>query len=235
MTTIDELETRLAELEARAGIGVTPLAANPPVTIGELTDVPAPGSPIASAWAQEVTNRIVHRFPTTAALNAWAAAPGSRAYVTADDRFYARVAGPPAAWVREGPTAIALINLTNSNQTLTTAPLDLCSPLPFTVVAGHIYSARCWAVLGNVSVAALATLTLTDAAGALIRQSQASCTVVGAYTSIMLEDVWTAGANATLQRKVRASLSAGSGAYVGGTSMNGVLIISDLGQGGVTP
>jgi hypothetical protein len=66
MTTLDELEARLAELEARAGAGVQPLA-NPPIQIGELTDVPAPGSPIASQWAQEASARIVHRFATAAA------------------------------------------------------------------------------------------------------------------------------------------------------------------------
>jgi hypothetical protein len=70
MASIDQLEARLAELEARAGIGVEPLAANPPITIGELVDVPAPGSPIASAWSQEVSARIVHRFATTAARDA---------------------------------------------------------------------------------------------------------------------------------------------------------------------
>jgi hypothetical protein len=38
----------------------------PPITIGELTDVPAFDSPIASPWAQETSRRIVHRFATTA-------------------------------------------------------------------------------------------------------------------------------------------------------------------------
>jgi hypothetical protein len=43
---------------------------SPPITIGELTDVPAFGSPIASPWAQEATRRIAHRFATTAARDA---------------------------------------------------------------------------------------------------------------------------------------------------------------------
>ncbi len=46
------------------------LLAAPPVTIGELTDVPAPGSPVASPWAQEVTRRAVHRFPDAATRDA---------------------------------------------------------------------------------------------------------------------------------------------------------------------
>jgi hypothetical protein len=38
----------------------------PPITIGELTDVPTYDSAIASPWAQEVSRRIVHRFASTA-------------------------------------------------------------------------------------------------------------------------------------------------------------------------
>lgn len=33
--------------------------ANPPITIGPFTNVPAPGSPIASAWAQQLTQAFV--------------------------------------------------------------------------------------------------------------------------------------------------------------------------------
>jgi hypothetical protein len=92
MPTTDELDTRLAALEARLA---APLAANPPITVGELTDVPAPGSPIASQWAQEVSNRIVHRFATLTALKAWSAADGSIAYQTDRNRIWQRMGG---AW-----------------------------------------------------------------------------------------------------------------------------------------
>lgn len=44
--------------------------ANPPITIGELTDVPAPLSAVASPWAQEVSRRITHRFATVAERDA---------------------------------------------------------------------------------------------------------------------------------------------------------------------
>lgn len=33
--------------------------ANPPITIGPFNNVPAPGSPIASAWPQSITNMVV--------------------------------------------------------------------------------------------------------------------------------------------------------------------------------
>lgn len=50
---------------------------NPPITIGELTDVPAFGSPIASPWTQEATRRIAHRFATVAERDAKYPAAGA--------------------------------------------------------------------------------------------------------------------------------------------------------------
>lgn len=67
--------------------------ATAPITVGELTDVPAPGSPIASAWAQEASNRVVQRFANKAALDAWAAANGSVAVTLDTNRLYLRIAG----------------------------------------------------------------------------------------------------------------------------------------------
>lgn len=42
----------------------------PPITIGEIPDVPTYDSPIASPWAQEVTRRCAHRFASTAERDA---------------------------------------------------------------------------------------------------------------------------------------------------------------------
>jgi hypothetical protein len=117
-TDTGDLEARLTALEARlallGGPGLEPLAAAPPVTIGELVDVPAPGSPIASQWAQEVTNRAVHRFANNAARDAWAAANGSLAYTADRGRLWMRVAG--AWWLIEGQTPrVACRAATNNN------------------------------------------------------------------------------------------------------------------------
>jgi len=48
------------------------MATNPPVTIGPFTNVPAPGSGVQSAWAQQITNYVL-RTPWTAAplVNGW--------------------------------------------------------------------------------------------------------------------------------------------------------------------
>jgi hypothetical protein len=55
-----------------------------PVTIGALDNVPAPGDPITSPWAQEASGYVVHPFPTVAARTAaWPApAVGSMSIIT---------------------------------------------------------------------------------------------------------------------------------------------------------
>jgi len=68
------------------------MATNPPIQIGELLDVPAPGSGVKSAYHQEITNRIIHRFATTAARDAAASTfsslGGVRCYITGTKTEY---------------------------------------------------------------------------------------------------------------------------------------------------
>lgn len=70
--------------------------ASPPITVGELIDVPAPESPINAAFMQEIANRIVHRFATVPAMDASALANGSVASVAGV--LYHRVGGA-SGWV----------------------------------------------------------------------------------------------------------------------------------------
>lgn len=76
------------------------MATSPPITVGELADVPAPNSPVNAQFHQEVANRIVHRFVSVAQMNAWAAGNGSLAYV--GPTLYLRHGG---AWVAMAPQA----------------------------------------------------------------------------------------------------------------------------------
>jgi hypothetical protein len=88
------LEARLEALEAMvAALAVEPLATVPPITIGELTNVPVPGSQLAAQWAQDVSSRIVQRFTTTAALKAWAAPTGAHAVALDSGVLWRRAAG----------------------------------------------------------------------------------------------------------------------------------------------
>lgn len=86
------IEDRLDLLEQRLGVGINPLALVPPITIGSLTNVPVPGSQIAAQWAQDVSGIALHRFPTKAALNGWAAPTGAYAVTTDTGVLWRRVA-----------------------------------------------------------------------------------------------------------------------------------------------
>lgn len=97
------VEARLEALEAMvAALAVEPLATVPPITIGELTNVPAPGSQLAAQWAQDVSSRIVQRFPTTAALKAWAAPGGAYAIALDTGVLWVRLA---VGWSQVTPWA----------------------------------------------------------------------------------------------------------------------------------
>jgi hypothetical protein len=104
--TAAELEARLAELERR--LGVDPAALVPPITIGELTNVPTPGSQLAAQWAQDVSSRVIQRFPNGTALTAWAAPVGAYAEQTDTAVLWRRTA---AGWSQVTPwhaTAIGI-------------------------------------------------------------------------------------------------------------------------------
>jgi hypothetical protein len=63
--------------------------ATPPITIGEFTDVPAPGSPVASQWCQEVSRRVAVRtgcrYRRTTAQTASNSAVAIVSWTTKDD------------------------------------------------------------------------------------------------------------------------------------------------------
>jgi hypothetical protein len=53
-------------------------------TIGSQTNVPDPGSPITSPWAQDTARKIVHTFANVAARDAWSTRPDGAMCVTTD-------------------------------------------------------------------------------------------------------------------------------------------------------
>jgi hypothetical protein len=91
------VEDRLARLEQRLGV-VAPLVLVPPIQIGSLSNVPAPGAQIAAQWAQDVTGLGVHRFANVAARDAAyapAAAGNGAACITLDTQ---------TVWISNGTT-----------------------------------------------------------------------------------------------------------------------------------
>lgn len=168
MATIEQLEARLTELEQRLPPAPS-LQANPPVTIGELADVPAPGSAIASAWAQEVTRRTMHRFATVAARDAAypaaAAGPGALCVTTAAPQREWVVIG--TAWVPLADWAtpagyVAASALAGSQVTPGAGAYDALvgTPVNWTKVANRRYKALFEATVQQGNAGSGTTLAL---------------------------------------------------------------------------
>lgn len=82
-------------------------------TIGSLTNVPAPGDPITSPWAQDASRRVVHVFANKTALAgaAWPGlADGAQAYTTAEKCRWERQDGQ--WWTRQRGFTSATVNST---------------------------------------------------------------------------------------------------------------------------
>jgi hypothetical protein len=59
------------------------------ITIGSQTNVPDPGAPITSPWAQDTARKLVHTFTNAAARDAWTTRPEGAMAVTMDtDRLW---------------------------------------------------------------------------------------------------------------------------------------------------
>ena len=68
-----------------------------PITVGSQTDVPGSGDPIVSPWYQDTATKVVHRFATEAARNAWTTRPEGAVAYTLDTNTFAMWTG--ATWV----------------------------------------------------------------------------------------------------------------------------------------
>lgn len=138
MATIEELEARVAALEA---LQVEPRLGVPPITMGELTDVPTPGSAIASTWAQEVTNRIRHRFTSVADRDTrWPAAAAGRGAmcITTNDNMTWTSTG--TAWFVMPGTVLRNASANAPDQNMGNGPMfqdilfvNMSFPVPVTV------------------------------------------------------------------------------------------------------
>jgi hypothetical protein len=78
--------------------------ANPPIIVGELVDVPAPGSSVLSAFHVEVANRVVQRFATVTDRDTkWPAATAGKGAVAVVLSNLGVYVSDGAAWQAFGP------------------------------------------------------------------------------------------------------------------------------------
>lgn len=89
--------------------------ANPPITIGPFTNVPAPGSPIASNWAQQITQYVVDRHAHGGSVVGPAGNyPAGTDFITVNVAAY-----PVARMVSMAYSALAVANTAGMDVTMT--------------------------------------------------------------------------------------------------------------------
>lgn len=209
--TPEELEARVLQLEARLLVEPRAVA---PITIGELADVPAPGSPIASQWSQEVTRRSLHRFATVAARDAAypaaSAGPGAQC-VTLDT--YTEWLSSGTAWI---PIVAGLGEVAYSAQPTPIGPfgpgISDIAGLSVTFTAAGIGAkyellASVMLATGNASNTNM-TLYITDAGNSVINARQHTI-LAGSYGHFTVIGRVTPGGG-SVTYKVRADANAGS-------------------------
>jgi hypothetical protein len=187
--------------------------ANPPIPIGPFTNVPAPGSPIASAWAQQVTQYFsdaVRVYANQAAMLADPRPPanGAQAITTDNYALWVRRAG---AWEIMWPRYVNNVNIaTGGSYTATVADIPGASiAVPF--VAGHRYLLGVTTHWQQSTSAGLVTVQITDAANAQIAAGVNSITAAFQGPVAFTAFVIPTGA---VTYKLRASTSAGTAALV---------------------
>lgn len=185
--------------------------ANPPITIGELNDVPAVGSGIKSAWCQEVTNRIHHRFATVAALNAWAAPEGSMA--TVGRVTYLRTGG---IWQPPYGTVVYIASLLLPNLNTTTgglrdlATLGPAAPFPYPVLGQLAVDM----FAGGAAAASAYSADMVTFGGTTIHPTTGQLISDASYmTALAMKGIWAIPTNTEPRAKTRITVLSPGGTF----------------------
>jgi hypothetical protein len=211
------------------------VATNPPIVIGELADVPAPGSGVKSAWCQEVTNRIHHRFATPAARATAFPAPaiGQASYLTAADATQGPEYFDGIAWRKPwnlpwglvAPPAVMNVDATNFGATLLDIP---GATITFPVIAGRWYEAS-WVISTTNTAGGIQTFYISMDGAQSIASYQSAATgqvLLHSGSWYFFGGSVPAGSRVI---KMRAQVAAGAMNMPFGSGMNGRFAIRDIG------
>lgn len=220
------------------------MATNPPITIGELADVPAPGSGVKSQWCQEITNRIHHRFATPAARTAAFAAPnpvavkGQASYLATNDKTEGPEYFNGTTWRKPwnepwGVLASAIVAVDQAGFGSALSPIN-----GMTVPAVPVVAQRLHRLSVRMSYQAVSSTgnpefkVFVDGvdSGFIWRESSLAA---GAWKSMQSVSILSfATGNRTVT--IYGSIQGGGGMSINhGSNCNGVLILEDMGPSGV--
>lgn len=191
------------------------MTAVPPITIGELTNVPAPGGFIQASWAQDATNRILHRFATKAALDSgWSNASNGSQALTLDT--YTRWIRRAGVWEPQWPRLVSYIQ-TAAATTTGTPVVDVpgCS-VAIPLFTGHRYWVKGTVIFNQTVAAGLAYLYLCDNVNNQI-WSAVVTHGVGEYNTVHVDSFYIPGVAQTV--KLRFNATSGTVALYGNQSL----------------
>ena len=193
-----------------------------PVTIPPFTNVPAPGDPVASAWAQQVTQFAVDQY---------VAQPGTPASVNTELWLDTDDYGVSYPNMPRGFIAVAQMA---SDQTVTTAGADLTG-VSVTWTADPTRRYRTWLEIGaadQTGATGLQTAVIADGSSTPLRQHSATCAPGSRLSHCLFID--ESGLSGTITRKARFAPSAGSTviAATGTQTYAPRIFVEDIGAAG---
>lgn len=196
-------------------------------TIGQLANVPTPGDPIASDWAQDVTPLGRHVFASKAALDAatWPGlANGMFAYTTSEQLMWERVSG---AWRAAGFARLLGRKIDSTNVSVPTGGADIVAALSVTLPAARLIRIR-----GQANFTAAASIgayinAVVDGSIITPRLAQWNNLNTGA---LLTGQVLTLASSGTRAIKLTATGIAGTASTAGATDPS-VLEVWDEGPG----
>jgi hypothetical protein len=215
-----------------------------PGTIGEFNNVPAPGSLVASAWAQQATNRLFHRFATYGARTTAFTAPnptptrGQACYISSGNFQEGIEFWNGTAWRKPWNMPWGSMEYCGGNIQLTgigALETALLTSVGFVNPGGRAYRITCSGAISNTEVSNQARFTVRRDPGT----AGFAVSVGPMYTTGVVNSIYQAAfscfdtnpaANA-LQRYTFALArmsGAGTFAYLG-TSYTNFIMIEDIG------
>ena len=234
------LEQRVAELEALLAPLITPRATVPPITVGDLSDVPTVGSAIASQWSQEISHRIVGRYASPAArTTAWQApnptpAKGTPSYLGTGDAAEGPEFFNGVSWRKPWSMPWGVVgwarNTTGGGSygtTMTDIPGMLVT---WTAVAQRLYRATVCLQANGVTTGSVIAV-LADAANVQYNQCNVSQQPVAAATELTFVTLFSPAAG-PLSLKARLGTSAGVTTLQSSATIPALIVVEDAGPGG---
>lgn len=167
--------------------------ANPPVSIGPFTNVPAPGSPIQSAWAQNVSQYFsdaIRVYTTEALMNADPRPPGVGAIaITLDTgKRWIRIAGAPVSWHPLWPRLVDAKTITAAGTWNTTVSDVAGSGIAVPLYSGHRYHLVASGSFKNTHTAGQSVLMhITDEANVILNSANHYFMAANVYSALVVE------------------------------------------------